>query len=103
MPGAMPATAFLYECRVRHVRAAPLRHSFSYRTYQWLADVDDLPRLPRGLRLLADFRRPTTWVTRGTPSGRTWTGSWLRAASTWPGAGSRCSRTRACSATCSTR
>ena len=53
---AIPATAFLYECQVRHVRAAPLRHSFCYRTYQWLADVDDLPRLPAGLRLLAHFR-----------------------------------------------
>ena len=53
---AIPATAFLYECEVRHARAAPLRHSFSYRTYQWLVDVDDLPRLPAGLRLLAGFR-----------------------------------------------
>jgi hypothetical protein len=53
---AIPATAFLYECQVRHARAAPLRHSFCYRTYQWLVDVDDLPRLPAGLRLLADVR-----------------------------------------------
>ena len=55
-PGAIPATAFLYECQVRHVRATPLRHSFSYRTYQWLVDADDLPCLPAGLRWLADFR-----------------------------------------------
>jgi DUF1365 family protein len=34
----------LYECTVRHVRTAPLRHAFTYRTYQWLVDVDDLPR-----------------------------------------------------------
>jgi uncharacterized protein len=54
--GAIPATAFLYECQVRHVRAAPLRHSFDYGTYQWLVDVDALPRLPAGLRWLADFR-----------------------------------------------
>jgi uncharacterized protein len=51
-----PPTAFLYECRIRHVRAAPLRHAFSYRTYQWLVDVDDLPRLPAGLGLLGSFR-----------------------------------------------
>jgi DUF1365 family protein len=52
----LPGTAFLYECQVRHVRATPLRNAFSYRTYQWLVDVDDLPRLPGVLRPLADFR-----------------------------------------------
>ncbi|HET9081260.1 MAG TPA: DUF1365 domain-containing protein [Trebonia sp.] len=52
----LAAGAVLYECRVFHVRLAPLRHAFSYRTYQWLVDLDDLPR-PRGpLRLLAGFR-----------------------------------------------
>jgi len=46
----------LYECRISHARLAPLRHAFSYRTYQWLVDIDDLPR-PRGwLRLLAGFK-----------------------------------------------
>jgi hypothetical protein len=46
----------LYECRVFHARLAPLHHAFSYRTYQWLVDLDELPR-PRGLlRALADFR-----------------------------------------------
>jgi uncharacterized protein len=52
----LPASAFLYECEVRHVRAAPLRNVFSYRTYQWLVDADELPGLPPGLRLLAGFR-----------------------------------------------
>ena len=48
--------AMLYECRVFHARLAPLHHAFSYRTYQWLVDLDELPR-PRGLlRPLADFR-----------------------------------------------
>lgn len=51
----LPATAFLYECRIRHVRAAPWRHAFSYRTYQWLVDIDDLPRLPAAMRPLAGF------------------------------------------------
>lgn len=52
----LAAGAALYECRVFHARLAPLRHEFSYRTYQWLVDLDDLPR-PRGpLRLLAGFR-----------------------------------------------
>jgi uncharacterized protein len=52
---ALPASAFLYECQVRHVRSAPVRNVFSYRTYQWLVDTDDLPRLPAGLGLLGRF------------------------------------------------
>jgi hypothetical protein len=48
-------TAALYECRIVHARRAPLRNAFSYRTYQWLVDLDELPS-PRGwLRLLAGF------------------------------------------------
>jgi DUF1365 family protein len=47
--------AVLYECRVTHLRTAPLRNAFSYRTYQWLVDIDRLPRLRPGLRLLASF------------------------------------------------
>ncbi|MEU4241309.1 DUF1365 domain-containing protein [Actinoplanes sp. NPDC026619] len=42
----------LYECTVRHTRTAPLRHAFAYRTYQWLVDLDELPRN----RWLASFR-----------------------------------------------
>ena len=53
---AFPASAFLYECQIRHVRAAPVRNVFSYRTYQWLVDTGDLPELPPGLRQLASFR-----------------------------------------------
>ena len=34
----------LYECTVRHTRVKPLRHAFTYRTYQWFVDLDDLPR-----------------------------------------------------------
>jgi uncharacterized protein len=46
----------LYECVVTHVRSAPIRHSFRYGTYQWLVDLDALPRPPRWLRPLAGFR-----------------------------------------------
>jgi DUF1365 family protein len=46
----------LYECAVQHVRTAPLRNAFTYRTYQWLVDLDALPRLPAWLRPLATFR-----------------------------------------------
>jgi len=53
---AFPASAFLYECQIKHVRAAPVRNVFSYRTYQWLVDTDELPELPPGLRQLAGFR-----------------------------------------------
>jgi uncharacterized protein len=48
--------AALYECRVTHARTAPLRNVFTYRTYQWLVDLDHLPRLGPALRLLAGFR-----------------------------------------------
>ncbi len=51
----MPAAPAIYACRVRHVRGEPLRHSFSYRTWLWLVDLDDLPELPRPLRPLASF------------------------------------------------
>jgi DUF1365 family protein len=45
----------LYDCLVYHARREPLRNSFSYRTYEWLVDLDHLPR-PRGpLGLLAGF------------------------------------------------
>jgi uncharacterized protein len=48
--------AALFECRIRHVRTTPLVNSFSYASYLWLVDLDDLPRLPRLLRPLAGFR-----------------------------------------------
>jgi DUF1365 family protein len=47
--------AALYEVRIRHVRRTPIRHEFSYASYQWLVDIDRLPVLPRGLRWLASF------------------------------------------------
>ncbi|MFJ9407934.1 DUF1365 domain-containing protein [Streptomyces sp. NPDC101393] len=47
--------AALYECEVAHVRTAPLRHAFRHRTYLWLIDLDDVPRLAFPLRLLARF------------------------------------------------
>jgi uncharacterized protein len=47
--------AALYECVIRHARTAPLTNSFSYRSYQWLVDLDALPRLHPVLRPLARF------------------------------------------------
>jgi DUF1365 family protein len=40
---------------LRHVRTAPLRHAFTYRTYLWLVDLDRLPRLSALARPLAGF------------------------------------------------
>jgi DUF1365 family protein len=49
-------TAALYECRIVHARAEPVRNAFTYHSYQWLVDLDDLPALPWWLRPLAGFR-----------------------------------------------
>ncbi len=46
----------IYRTTVRHTRAEPLRHAFTYRSHSWLVDLDDLPRLPAPLRPLAAFR-----------------------------------------------
>ncbi len=54
-PRPLAPGAALYECRITHTRLAPLRNAFTYRTYQWLVDLDHLPRLGPGLRLLAGF------------------------------------------------
>jgi len=48
--------AVLYECRIAHARLAPLRNAFSYRSYEWLVDVDRLPRLHGWPSLLAGFQ-----------------------------------------------
>ena len=54
MTAALPG-ASLYRCTITHVRTAPLRNVFTYHSYQWLVDLDRLPRLPLGLRMLARF------------------------------------------------
>ncbi|MEV0333398.1 DUF1365 domain-containing protein [Nocardia sp. NPDC050717] len=40
---------------IRHSRREPVRHRFAYRSYSWLVDLDDLPRLPWPARLVAGF------------------------------------------------
>jgi len=55
-PRPLAPGAALYECRITHTRLAPLRNTFTYRTHQWLVDLDHLPRPAPGLRLLAGFR-----------------------------------------------
>jgi DUF1365 family protein len=48
-------TAALYPCQITHARFRP-RRIFRYRSYLWLVDVDDLPRVPLPLRPLARFQ-----------------------------------------------
>ena len=64
-----PATPAIYECRVTHARAAPVRNVFSYRGYLWLVDLDRLPRYGPVLRWLAGMDVQTVaavagWVSR---------------------------------------
>jgi DUF1365 family protein len=49
-------TAALYPCEITHVRAHPIRRAFRYRSYLWLVDLGDLPRVPLALRPFARFR-----------------------------------------------
>jgi uncharacterized protein len=49
-------TAALYPCRITHIRTRPVRRAFRYRSYLWLVDLDDLPRVPLPLRPLARFQ-----------------------------------------------
>ena len=56
MSSALPTLPALVDGAVFHTRRSPLRHAFRYRAYQWLVDLDDLPRLPIALRPFASFR-----------------------------------------------
>ncbi|WP_037181512.1 DUF1365 domain-containing protein [Rhodococcoides fascians] len=38
-----------------HVRTAPIRNKFRYRSYSWFVDLDRLPAFPRWIRPLATF------------------------------------------------
>lgn len=42
--------------RITHSRTTPVTRRFRYRSSSWLVDVDELPRLRRPLRRVADFR-----------------------------------------------
>ena len=52
----LPVLPAVVEGTVSHDRLAPLRHGFRYGVYQWLVDVDDLPRPSRWLSPFAGFR-----------------------------------------------
>ncbi len=53
---ALPALPALVEGTVGHTRRTPLRHRFTNRVYQWLVDVDELPRMTRALRPFSTFK-----------------------------------------------
>nr|WSX53162.1 DUF1365 domain-containing protein [Streptomyces sp. NBC_00974] len=48
-------TPSLYEAEIRHVRSGRSHYRLRHRTYLWLVDLGELPRLPRPLRTLARF------------------------------------------------
>jgi DUF1365 family protein len=56
-------SAVLYDSRVRHVRTEPIRNAFTYGTYLWFVDLDDLPRP----RLLASFEARDHFGDPGAP------------------------------------
>lgn len=51
----LPVLPALVEGTVSHARRTSLRHRFSNRVYQWLVDVDELPRMPWLLRPFSTF------------------------------------------------
>lgn len=53
---APPVLPAIVRGTVRHVRRHPMQRAFSYQVYQWLVDVDDLPRPRRAWSALASFR-----------------------------------------------
>jgi DUF1365 family protein len=48
-------TPALYDVTIRHTRTSPIRNAFRYRSFSWLIDIDDPPRLRWPARLLASF------------------------------------------------
>ena len=54
----MTARSSLYRGRVRHTRLRPFNHSFEYRVYYLMVDIDDLVGLDDRLRLFS-IGRPT--------------------------------------------
>jgi hypothetical protein len=45
----------LYDVTIRHTRTTPIRNAFRYRSFCWLVDADNPPRLRWPARLLARF------------------------------------------------
>jgi hypothetical protein len=54
-PGLLPVLPAVVAGHVAHRRRTPVHHGFRHRVYQWLIDLDDVPRMPWYLRPLARF------------------------------------------------
>lgn len=52
---ALPPLPALVEGAVQHNRRGPIKHRFRNRIYQWLVDLDDLPRMSAWLRPFSTF------------------------------------------------
>ncbi|MDJ0392049.1 DUF1365 domain-containing protein [Rhodococcus sp. G-MC3] len=51
----MTGSNAIYSTTIEHVRTAPIRNSFRYKSYSWFVDLDDLPKLKPWARPLAGF------------------------------------------------
>jgi uncharacterized protein len=51
----LPVLPAIVDGVVAHRRRIPIRHEFRHRVYQWLVDLDDLPRPPWYLRPVVGF------------------------------------------------
>ena len=51
----LPELPALVRGQVTHRRRGPVRHAFRHHVYQWLVDLDQLPKLPLWLRPTARF------------------------------------------------
>jgi DUF1365 family protein len=51
----LPPLPALVVGQVTHRRPGPVRHAFRHRVYQWLVDLDSLPRQPWHLRAFTQF------------------------------------------------
>ncbi len=53
----MTVAPVLYRTRIAHGRTERVTHGFAYRHATWLVDLDAVPTLPSGLRVLGTLRR----------------------------------------------
>jgi uncharacterized protein len=51
----LPVLPALVAGQIMHRRPGPVRHAFRHRVYQWLIDLDSVPRQPAYLRPFASF------------------------------------------------
>ncbi|MEO7260136.1 MAG: DUF1365 domain-containing protein [Jatrophihabitantaceae bacterium] len=67
-PAGAVATPARYDVWIAHRRRDPVRYGFGQRGATWLVDLDDLPRLPRGLGWLCRFSAADHRLSDGPPA-----------------------------------